>query len=183
MEMDKASLDDIDAFAASTADKNLAEQQAFAQPLIQSRYDTHTTLSVAKTHITTNLQKLTPEKLTDNIQHIGAHQNTRDRILYKEKKNIPKNIQHISESSASRASAELSNSPAEDQANPTHLATIDVPDMRVEDIDLLLGEDMSSFNEDELSTRLRQIKEKLASANQTLKDIENFVPEDSSQEP
>lgn len=183
METDKACLDDIDAFAASTVDTNLVAQQAVTQPLLQSRFDTHTSLSVAKTHITNNVQKLAPEKLTDNIQHISTHQSTRDRILYKEKKNIQENIQHISESSASRASADMSTSTSQGQPSRTQLDTIDKPSMRVEDIDVLLGEGANSFSEDELSARLRQMKEKLASANQTLKDIENIDLKNSNLDP
>lgn len=182
IEIDATTLDDIsDAFSRTSADS--AAQQALTQPIIQDRYDTRTSLCVPKAHITTNLQKLTAEKLADNVQGIGSIESTHDHILYKEKKNIPKNVQHISDSLPVRASANLLSSVPNASPNPINLAAINLGQMSVDDMNILLEEAMNSANEDELKARIRRMKERLASANQTLKEIEDQDMNNSSVDP
>lgn len=208
IETDPTNLEDIsDAFAQTTT-ASTESAQALTQPVIQESDDTHTSLSMPKTHITTHLQKLAPEKPTDknlffeslqkledrihhlraqhptqNEQSVGSIESTHDRFVYKEKKNISKNVQYITESTPARASANLPSSPVADPASPIHLETVHLEQMSVDDMNVLLDEAMNSFNEDELRARIRKMKERLASANQTLKEIEDQDAKDSSQEP
>jgi len=210
----------LDAFSETLSETHAnSSQAALNQPVVQDRYDTRTSLSAPKARITRNLQKLSPEKPTDNNlffeslqkledriqhlreqhptqnqQHIGRHditdnvqsngpiESTRDRVLYKEKKNIRKNVQHITESSPVRASANLLSPAPEVTTRPINLEAMNLEHLSVDDMNVLLDEAMKSFNEDELKARIRKMKERLASANQTLKEIEDQDAKDSSQE-
>lgn len=163
---------------------------------LRAQHPTQNRQSLERHGITDNIQslnkksysdnrQLVPEKVIgNNFQSVGTGRSTRDRILYKEKKNIKENLQHLSETSAHRASASLSApTPPDNHSNPLDLAAINLQEMSVDDMSVLLDEAMNTFNEDELRARIRKMKEKLATANQTLKNIEANDIEGSSQEP
>ena len=115
---------------------------------------------------------------SDNIQPLDKV-SYKDNVLFREKKNIGTNIQSVRDGL-----------PRDAPSMPIHTASPDVDgilaaleaaqttdalsdEINLDDAQLLLNGELSSFDEDELRARVRKMQEKLTRVNQTLKDIEN----------
>ena len=106
METEKASLDDATAeFAAQPAalastvhfetTSSDVTQQALSQPEIKDSYDTHTSLSVPKTHMTSNVQAVPTDKSLESQTFFESLHQVEDRIQSLRKKHPSKNIQSL----------------------------------------------------------------------------------------
>lgn len=106
IETDKAKLDDAatefvehPATLANTVQFETtfsdATQQASSHPSIKDSYDTHTSLSVPKTHMTSNVQAVSTDKSLENQTFFESLHQVEDRIQNLRKKHPSKNIQNL----------------------------------------------------------------------------------------
>jgi di/tripeptidase len=103
----------------------------------------------------------------------------KDNILFREKKNIGTNIQSVRDGLPRDAPSLPAYKPSSEEGEA--LAAADAAqrtdalsdEINLDDAQLLLNGELSSFDEDELRARVRKMQEKLTRVNQTLKDIEN----------
>lgn len=106
METEKTKLDDAAAefaehpsalantvqFETTSSD---ATQQASSHPSIKDSYDTHTSLSAPKTHMTSNVQAVPTDKSLENQTFFESLHQVEDRIQNLRKKHPSKNIQNL----------------------------------------------------------------------------------------
>ena len=137
----------------------------------QNRYEDNIQSLGGKKQLIDNCQKIEGKELLDNYQDVGPVDKFTSRYLYKEKKNIQDNRQQGESVSAVRSSPSL-RSYSDRQPDSTLMNEKSINEMTEVEATQILGGDLGAFNEDELRAKVRQMREKLGKANQTLIDAE-----------
>lgn len=114
-----------------------------------------------------NRQLIEEKTVSDNFQKLDPTESRRDNIHYKEKKNIHDNLQHVEAANLDREQAALSESIQNEKKPDLNLHSLQV-DSQIRTKSAL----QSSLAEDELTARVRKMKEKIGKVNQSLTDIE-----------
>ncbi len=137
----------------------------------QNRYEDNIQSLDGKKQLINNRQRIEGKELLDNYQDVGPVDKFTSHYLYKEKKNIQDNRQQGESVSAVRSSPSL-RSDSDRQPDSTLMNEKPIDEMSEVEATQILGGNLGAFNEDELRAKVRQMREKLGKANQTLIDTE-----------
>lgn len=158
-------------------DESKKNSEKTSYPVLKEALNTREKLSTTKSHIQDNIQALHKlahsenrqpmgaDRFTDNMQDTGPVEHIKDHIVYLEKKSIKDNFQKISQSEPRNLPQTLSTS-TEDQPLPT--APIQ-PSQNMTASELV----KNSEDEDALTIRLKQIKAKVKTVNNSLTEFED----------
>jgi hypothetical protein len=126
----------------------------------------------SKKQFVDNRQKISNSEIPDNYQDVGPADKLTSNYLYKEKKNIQNNLQHVSDTPDSRSSPTFP--PVDDAHEASSLIASEksISEMTEAEARQILAGDLGEFDEDELRAKVRQMREKLSKANRTLIDVE-----------
>jgi len=137
----------------------------------QKRYEDNIQSLGGKKKLIDNRQKIEGKELLDNYQDVGPVDKFTSSYLYKEKKNIQDNRQQGESANVVRSLPSLL-SDSGGQSDSTLMNEKSINEMTEVEATQILGGDLGAFNEDELRAKVRQMREKLGKANQTLIDTE-----------
>jgi hypothetical protein len=172
-------------------------QDEVSQPMLTEQYDTQSSLSVPKEHVTTHRQTIAKDKLLDDHMVFDARHQIQDRIENLRNQNLsanrqclreeetPDNWQSVGDGSIRHKNMQPAADvwpvrPAPDLSHPSHSVQepgptemLVPPELSMDEAAPPTKDSSSAFAESALMARVRQMKEKLVEVNQSLNDIED----------